>query len=265
MQLSLSVTEKSKIPTILDETKIWKKLNREVKSFPPPNTEIIPGIKWGDYVQLFTPAYWKIQYLIHEEKEFEVNYRLGEDLLEEVVACLLGGFGLKAEIGLAAFDRLKTRGHIKPGVSFEIIRDSLLEPLMVNNNKVRYRFPNQKAKFISDFLNHPNLADIPVENDLVLRSWLVSLNGIGLKTASWITRNFMDSEQVAIIDVHIIRAFISMGLFSKDLNLQKDYIKLEELFLLFCKKLKVRPSKMDTIIWLQMKESGKRLLPSLNT
>src|SRR5690606_8983068 len=98
---------------------------------------------------------------------------------------------------------------------------------------------------------------IPLGNDVSLRKWLLSIDGIGPKTASWITRNYLDSERVAIIDIHIFRACVVMGLFPVGLDIQKDYFKLEEIFLLFCDRLGVQPSKMDALMWLQMKESSR--------
>lgn len=50
-------------------------------------------------------------------KEFE-SYKLRENILEEVAACILGGYGIPAEMGLVAFDRLKNENLIKPGVKY---------------------------------------------------------------------------------------------------------------------------------------------------
>ncbi|MFC4872118.1 hypothetical protein [Negadavirga shengliensis] len=265
MQLNLKLqSNRSQLP-IIDETVMWPYLAKELECIPTPQIELFSGIKWGYYSQLFTPAYWKAQYLMHnQDNNFSINYRLGENILEEVVACLLGGFGLKSEIGLAAFDRLKKRGQIKKGASFDTICQSLKEPFSNKQKKVHYRFPNQKAKFISEFLNRDDLNSIPYYCDLTFREWLISVNGIGPKTASWITRNFLNSENVAIIDVHIHRACKLMGLISNHLDIQKDYFILEKIFLDFCKKLEVQPSKMDALMWLQMKESNKVALKAIN-
>lgn len=228
---------------------------------PGPNQELLPGIKWGSSSQIYTPAYWKLQYLMHTQGDsFHITYRLGANILEEVVACLLGGYGLKAEVGLAAFDQLKKAGLIRPKVEFQTIRQVLLKPLTVGENQVRYRFPNQKAKFISEFLQRSDLQILPIHNDIMLRDWLLTVNGIGPKTASWITRNYCNSENVAIIDIHIFRACLVMGLFNDSLSVLKDYFKLEELFLYFCNALNVLPSRMDALMWLQMKASSPTVL-----
>lgn len=266
MQLSLKLNTQPHTASIIDETMLWKDLNKQIESFPTPNKEILPGIKWGCFSQLFTPAYWKLQYLMHNQNgDFIINFKLGENILEEVIACLLGGFGLKSEVGLAAFDRLKTRDLIKANTPFSTILDSLNEPFKIQNKSIHYRFPNQKSKFISEFLSRHDLQSIPLDNDIELRNWLLSISGIGPKTASWITRNYLGSERVAIIDIHIFRAFLVMGLFSKNYDIQRDYFKLEEIFLHFCKELKVQPSKMDALMWLQMKGFNRVALKAVNS
>lgn len=242
----------------------WGDINKHLEDIQPTH-EVLPGISWGFYSKLYTPAYWKIQYLLHHQNDlFSIEYKLGKDILEEVVACLLGGFGLKSETGLAAFERLKSRNQIMAGQGFSSILQSLTEPFIINGKRVHYRFPNQKSKFITEFLNRSDLENIPVQNDILFRKWLLSIGGIGPKTASWITRNFMDSENVAIIDVHIFRAGILAGLFSQQHDIQKDYFKLEEIFIRFCKALNVQPSKMDALMWLQMKESNRIALKAIS-
>ncbi len=242
----------------------WKDINRHLEEIQP-NQELLPGISWGFYSKLYTPAYWKIQYLLHHKNDrFTINYRLGKDILEEVVACLLGGFGLKAEIGLAAFSRLKNNSQIREGEQFSSILLSLSDSFTINGKQLHYRFPKQKAKFIAEFLSRADLQNVPLHNDIAFRRWLLSINGIGPKTASWITRNFMDSENVAIIDIHIFRAGILAGLFSQHHDIQKDYFKLEEIFIRFCKALNVQPSKMDALMWLQMKESNRIALNAIS-
>ena len=38
------------------------------------------------------------------------GYRLGRTLAEEFAACLLGGHGIPAPVGIAAYERLRERG-----------------------------------------------------------------------------------------------------------------------------------------------------------
>ena len=67
-------------------------------NLPSPEEEVLPNIKWGSAYQLFTPAYWVIQIFYREPKIR--NHKLDASLLEEIIACLLGGHGIKAEVGI---------------------------------------------------------------------------------------------------------------------------------------------------------------------
>ena len=88
----------------------------------------------------------------------------------------------------------------------------------------------------------------------------MSVKGIGYKTASWITRNWLRSERVAILDIHLLRAGVITGFFHPDYNLNTEYLNLEQRFLNFCLQLEVRPSDMDAIIWHYMKKNNKLAL-----
>ncbi len=107
-----------------------------------PDEEILPGVRWGFEGQLFTPAYWATQYSYFLGQGNGSSFRVGKTLAEEIAACLLGGHGFRAEIGLAAFQRLKDRGllHSFPIECQEVLA-ALAEPLRVGSRNVRYRFP----------------------------------------------------------------------------------------------------------------------------
>jgi N-glycosylase/DNA lyase len=236
------------------------------KEFPIESEQrVFYNLKWGDYNKLYTPAYWKTQYLLQEANPYEnIHFRLGEDVFEEIVGCLLGGYGMKAEIGLLAFYRLKKRGLISIHSTFQEILNSLREPFEFKGRLCHYRFYNQKTKYIYNFLQRKDLKDLPINDDLKLRNWLMTIDGIGPKTASWITRNFLNSESVAIIDIHIYRAGILGGWFPKKMDIQKDYFEIENFFLSFCRAINVKPSKMDSLMWRQMKASNKIVLNCIN-
>jgi N-glycosylase/DNA lyase len=70
------------------------------------------------------------------------------------------------------------------------------------------------------------------ESPRLLRDRLLDLPGIGPKTASWIVRNHLDSDDVAIIDVHLHRACVMMNVFEAKSDPAKEYFSLEALF--FC-------------------------------
>ena len=92
----------------------------------------------------------------------------------------------------------------------------------------------------------------------MIREALLQLEGIGPKTASWIVRNLLGSDEVAILDVHLIRACQQMRVFPHRLALPKDYDALEERFLSFSHAIRIRPSVLDAVIWSEARSPNAR-------
>jgi hypothetical protein len=56
---------------------------------PDPNDFVLPGIRWGAFDELLTPAYWRGQAWQHERLGTYRHLRLGSTLSEEIApACL---------------------------------------------------------------------------------------------------------------------------------------------------------------------------------
>jgi N-glycosylase/DNA lyase len=210
--------------------------------------------RWGHPHLLGTPSYWVGQ----AGYESTPTFRLGSTLTEEVSACILGGFGMPAAIGLAAFRVLQSRGLIQtdsPPSAHEI-EEILREPLVLENRVVHYRFPRQKAERLAACLDRLAAQSAP-DDPLVLRTWLLGLPGIGPKTASWIVRNHCASSEVAIIDVHVRRAGLAAGFFSPSWKLPQDYLQFEEAFLEIARIGGVPAAALDACIWRQLQSLGR--------
>lgn len=226
-----------------------------VMEFPAPDTLLLDGVRWGAVDAFPTPAYWQCQVIERRLIGKPPTYRLGRTLTEEVAACLLGGHGIPASVGIAAYERLRERGAfagIPP--SFEQLETWLREPLLMGQRQVRYRFASQKARYLAEAIPLAQSAPVfTVGRDL--RNWLMQLSGVGPKTASWIARNWMDADDVAILDVHIMRVGQAVGLFPKKLTVERHYFELEALFLQFSAALDVRTAELDAVIWYEMATS----------
>lgn len=220
-------------------------------------------VDWGYIDQFGSGAYWVDQ---TRRRGATQDYRLGETLAEEVAACILGGHGIPAEIGLAAFSRLRDRGHLRPPVKSSEILRCLREPLTLEGRQrpVRYRFAKQRAARVSAALEVLNLASPPTD-PIALRQFLLDLPGIGFKTASWIVRNWTGSSSVAIIDIHIHRAGVAAGFFSPQWRLPRDYELFEEAFCAAATVGEVSAAALDACIWAQMKALGPAHRYLLNT
>lgn len=219
-----------------------------------PDFEVLPGVKWGREDWFSSPAYW---YSLAQKSEQADDYIApkGTPLHYELAFCVLGGFGIKMEVNRAAWQRLFKAGILEPSrkpTSIEIER-LLLPPLKVGRKRVRYRFPYQRSLRLSLALT--SIEDCPprTESGLEFRDDLMRLPGVGPKTASWLARNWLGCEDVAILDIHVLRACRTMRLFDGEIRLPKDYPRLERLFLDFAKALSVRPSLLDALIWREMR------------
>ena len=238
------------------------------KRLPPEDTVIFQGLKWGSFTKVFTPAYWKMQIVMSGADPKKDGFRTALDLSDEVCSCLLGGYGISAEVSYAAYRKLKQYGLTKPCDEFAFedvalkIYNVLTSNLLVRGRVLKYRFPRQKAVRIAQALVRLGAEQHP-RGELAFRNWLLSFNGIGYKTASWITRNWFGSDKVAIIDIHIFRACTLMGLFNGTENVGKEYSELERKFIELAKAIHVRPSEMDLIIWMRMREMGRAVTKSL--
>ncbi len=223
---------------------------------PKAEAEVIPGVPWGAMEVFPTPAYWAYQVYAHRLTGNRVNYKLGATLKEEVGACLLGGHGIPANVGIAAFRHVKdcgAFGDLPP--SEDVLLTWLQEPLALNGRQVRYRFAKQKARYLSAALQKLSAEGPPLTSGKELRDWLLDIPGVGYKTASWVARNWLDADDVAILDIHILRAGLLGKFFESNLTVERNYLELEEQFIRFSRGLGVRVSELDALMWLEMMSS----------
>lgn len=236
---------------------------------PPAHDQLLPGVPWGRVEAFPTPAYWAYQVMSKRVLGEPPEYKLGQTLAQEVAACLLGGHGIPAPVGVAAFERLRDHGVLASTRTIDELLPPLEAPLAVYGKLVRYRFARQKARYVSQALVCLAAGEPPQQSGRALRDWLLHLNGIGPKTASWIARNWLRADDVAILDIHILRVGRAIGLFPIHLTVERHYLALEDLFLAFSQGMGVRASELDAVIWYEMAHSplstlvllGKKLPP----
>lgn len=237
--------------------RLWINIDGQIVELnvPPHAEEVMPGVAWGSPDELFTPSFWKYQAEAQTRRNRYIEHRLGDTLLEEIAVCLLGGYGIPAEMGLAAFRRLKEHELLHGTSTEREILELLSCPFNLAGRERRYRFAAQKASYLCRSLGMAKDLDVnlPARG---LRDALLALPGIGPKTSSWIVRNRLDSDDVAIIDVHLHRACVMMNVFEPESDPTKDYFQLEDLFLSFAHAIEVRASVLDAIMWDFMRRIG---------
>lgn len=232
----------------------WHELQLPASDAPLP---YIPQIKWGQPGRLFSPSFWRFQHWIEIELQPDQAPRCllgGGSLLEEVVACLLGGHGLPAETSLAYFERMRSTGFLNeepetPGV----VEDFLKEPVQVGHSLRRYRFWRTKARAIWAVMSKHRKEIENLESSIAdprqVRHQLTKLPGIGLKTASWICRNWFDNDEVAVLDIHILRSLAKLGCPVLPFRTPSDYIEVEKQFLALSRSLGTPTRSLDLVMW----------------
>lgn len=60
-------------------------------------------------MRIFTPSFWYTQTIMNEITNNEIlNYQVGTgSLIEETIACLIGGYGIPSEIEMQNLDKFK--------------------------------------------------------------------------------------------------------------------------------------------------------------
>lgn len=224
---------------------------------PCAEVEVMQGVRWGAVDAFPTPAYWQCQVLARRLTGRPAPYKLGRTLAEEVGACLVGGHGIPASVCIAAYERLRQLGAFAGTPPSQAQLEAWLrQPLQVGERKVTYRFAAQKARYLAAALPLVNSAPA-FSQGKALRDWLLNLPGVGPKTASWVVRNWLDADDVAILDIHIMRIGQAMGVFPRNLTVERHYAQLEELFLQFGAALDVRASELDAVMWYEMASSPR--------
>ncbi|WP_373031425.1 hypothetical protein [Sulfurovum sp.] len=234
-------------------------------NLPDANEKIMGSLQWGKFEEFFTPAYWYAQTWFFEQNDSPaLNYTLGRSFEEEVVACLLGGYGIPSELGNAKFRQFQQSKIFRiKAISYQDIEKIMTSPVHHHGKDKKYRFAKQKAKYIYDALEKMRTINETSLSDRELRDFLLTINGIGPKTASWIVRNYRNSDDVAILDIHLYRAGLLAGFFDKNDKVDKHYFNMEDKFLAFCNKLDIKASILDAVIWRTMKELNKYALSRL--
>lgn len=235
------------------------------RNLPDSTEEVIGGVLWGAPWQIFTPAYWLSQLWMSGLDQAERSpYRAHGSLAEELTFCMLGGYGITAELANAAFEACRSDGLILDLVSSaEAWEAELAKPLLLNGRSIRYRYPKQKARFLSGAMAFLRRNPLDGYSGRGLRDALLEINGVGPKTAGWVARNYLDTDEVAILDIHLVRAGILCDLFAPEQRVERDYFEMERRYIQFCHALDARPAVLDCLIWDQMRTYGRVALGAL--
>ncbi len=243
----------------------WVNDTERRRELPDANEPVVPGICWGDHWNLFTPAYWVSQLWMSDlDGKAHSPYRAQGSLAEELVFCLLGGYGITAELAMAAFKACRDADLIANlNASTENWVEVLRRPLEVGGRNIHYRYPNQKAIYLADAMKCVRNKQIDPQGGRALRDSLLRVRGVGPKTAGWVARNYLDADDVAILDIHIVRAGVLCDLFTPEQKVERQYFEMEAQYINLCHAMNVRPAVLDCLIWDQMRTVGRLALDAI--
>ena len=210
-------------------------------------------VEWGRFDAFGTAAYWVDQTIRGGYANKVELLARGADLRSETIFCLLGGYGVTAELAQAAhdvvMDALQAQPEPEPGDIEHVLRRPLPGGLG------RYRFPRQRATRVAQVVRRLR-TNPPPDDPLLLREYLLGMNGIGPKTAAWIVRNVTGTPEVAIIDIWLIRALTQNGIFRREWRVDQHYERFEAVFLQYAAHGQVLPGALDLCIWEQARRVG---------
>jgi N-glycosylase/DNA lyase len=183
-------------------------------------------------------------------------------LRQELVFCLLGGHGVSFELARSATDVVMALCPFEPGwqqadLAAEIgaeLAASKFDPRRKNGSLRRYRYPARKAELLAAAVawvraNGPlaeRLRELGGESER--REWVCGCPGIGPKSASWFLRNTGGAQDLAILDVHIVRAMRAAGRLG-EARLPRDYAAVEARFRVWCEELGASVAALDLFLW----------------
>ncbi len=124
----------------------------------------------------------------------------------------------------------------------------------------RVRFRNNKAKYIKNaqamFIKDGKISIIGKlrkhKNPLEIRQWLVdNVKGMGYKEASHFLRNIGLGEELTILDRHILRSLLELGVIDslpKSLS-KKNYLETEERMRALAEEVDIPLAHLDFVLW----------------
>lgn len=176
-----------------------------------------------------------------------------EELFTELAFCILTPQS-KAKLCWEAILAMKKKDILLKGTKREINKE--LQKVRFKNKKTEYLFEARNKFFCNNNSIYVNLKK--TKAPLELREYLVkNVKGIGWKEASHFLRNIGLGADIAILDRHIIRNLIELGVlkeYPKNLS-EKKYEEIEKRMKILSRNLDIPIDTLDHVFW--AKETGE--------
>jgi hypothetical protein len=214
-------------------------------------------------------------------QQFAACGATSEAAAREYFFVLLGGHGVAYETNLSGLRVLEAKGCLEPAryatdEAAERTRELLarelstpqFDPPTKDGGLRRYRYTNSKPRLLAAggrWLFREAGWDLPKKlrgsPAGPARAWLCTAPGFGLKSASLLLRNCGLSDDVAVLDVHVLRFLARLGLPVPRSLTPKAYLVLEEDFRGVCRQVGASLGAMDLLIWTLGHQGRLREIP----
>lgn len=194
---------------------------------------------------------------LYETRKYEILKRLeffrkvwnknDKEIFSELCFCILTPQS-KAEVCNEIINKLKRKQILFKGKAYKI--RPFLKKARFYKNKTRYIIEGRT--FFQDKRKIKIKDKLDINNIFATRNWLVkNIKGIGYKEASHFLRNIGFGENIAILDVHILRNLKKFGVIEhlpKSLT-KNRYLKIEDKFRKFSEKINIPMAHLDLLFW----------------
>lgn len=192
----------------------------------------------------------------HILKFSEAGKKTGEALFAELAFCLFTPQS-KAVSCWSAIETLQKQKLLMNAGSDKIAPVISAKGVRFKNNKARYLVEARGKVCSADTTQLSRLMG-SFKTPLEARSWLVNnIKGLGLKEASHFLRNTGRGDDIAILDRHILKNLVKLGVIKTvPATLSKKvYFEIEEKMRSFSNQTKIPMNHLDLILWFN--ETGK--------
>ena len=189
-------------------------------------------------------------------KEFKKVWNDGteEEIFVEMAFCVLTPQS-KARNAWTAISNLKENNLLFEGEAEEIAEH--LNIVRFKNNKARYLVELRKLMTEKKELRPKKILES--KGDVFQkRKWIFeNIKGMGMKGANHVLRNLGFGEEIAILDRHVLRNLIALGVIDEmpKTITEKKYYEIEDKMREYSKSAKISMDALDLILW--YKEAGE--------
>jgi N-glycosylase/DNA lyase len=189
--------------------------------------------------------------------EFKRLWKRGsqKDIFSELIFCLLTPQS-KAKSCDHAVGCLLEKDLVLNGTQRQIAKE-LRTKTRFHNNKAGYIIEARRSFTYKGEIIIKDKIDA-FRNPKDTREWLTAnVKGLGLKEASHFLRNIGKGEKLAILDRHILRNLVSLGVIlevPKSIS-RKKYFEIEERMIEFSRRIGIPLAHLDLLLW--YKETGE--------